>query len=96
MPKYPRGNPARLGQRPRFGLARSGVQLLDRFRGLGDLDAARFQRLGDLAHQIDVQHAVLMVGTLDADMVGQREAALKGAGGDAAMQKGAALVLGSL
>ncbi len=62
----------------------------------GDLDPAGLQRLGDLAHQVDMQHPVAMRGAGDADMVGQSEAAFEGAGGDAAMQVGAPGLLGGL
>ena len=55
-----------------------GLRLKHRGRAVhtGDLDPAGFQRLGRLADKVDMQHPVLMHGTGDADMVGQREACL--------------------
>jgi|GEM_PF-5117113 len=61
-----------------------------------NLDPAWLQRLGRLAHQIDVQHAVSMACACHADMVSQRKPALEGTGGYAAMQKGLGLILGRL
>ena len=43
-----------------------------------------------------MQQAVLEVGALDLDMVGELEAPLERAGGDAAMQELAFLLLGLL
>jgi MFS family permease len=56
---------------------------------LRDLDPARFQRLGHFAHEVDMQHAVLMGSAGHAHMIGQLEPLFEGAGGDAAMQVGA-------
>jgi len=51
-----------------------------------DLDAARFQNLGDFAHKVDVQHSIGMGCLGHADMIGQREAPLERACGDPAMR----------
>ena len=51
-----------------------------------------FGRLGR-ADEVDVQHPVFVAGTIDADVIGQCETAFKGAGGDATVQVGAALIL---
>ena len=50
---------------------------LDRLGAFGDLDPTRFQRLGDLALQLDVQHAVFMHGAGYADMISEVEAAFE-------------------
>lgn len=47
----------------------------------GNLDPAGLQRFGDLAHKVDVQHAVGMGRAGDAHVVGQVEPAFKRAGG---------------
>lgn len=99
----PRSSPLRDGARhsappppmPGRPLRRLGGQLLGPVRLLGaDLDRARLQRLGDLAHQFDAQQAVGHAGTVDADVVGELEPALKGAAGNAAMQEHAVLFIG--
>ncbi len=69
---------------------RSGRVGLDRLRvgvGVRDLDAARLHRLGHHPRRFDVQEAVLQAGTLYLDMLGQLEAALEGAAGNAAIQE---------
>ena len=58
-----------------------------------DVDFPRLHRLGDLADQLDGEQAVLQVGAAHLNMVGQREAPLERARGDAAIDViGAALV----
>ena len=64
-----------------------GDQLLGAARAGADLDAAGLQRLGHHALQRDVQQAVLEVRALDDDVVGEDEAALEGAAGDAAIEQ---------
>src|SRR6266852_6289165 len=70
--------------------AESGLRrlLLDRLRlrAGGDLDRPRLHRLGDLADQLDMQHAVVEAGADHLDGVGELEAALEGAAGDAAVE----------
>ena len=67
-----------------------GGLLLDHLRAARlaavDRDRARLHRLGHLAHQVDMQQAVIEAGALDLDMVGQAEAPLEGAPGDPVMQ----------
>jgi hypothetical protein len=61
-------------------------------RGCGaDFDFARLQEFRKLADKIDRQQAVLQLGAGDANVVGEAEAALKAALGNAAMQKVALL-----
>src|ERR1700731_3259793 len=60
---------------------------------VADGDGARLQFLGHIAHEVDVQQAILQRGALDLDAIGELEAPLKGAGADAAMQELALLVL---
>src|SRR3546814_2963753 len=52
----------------------------------GDGDAPRPLGLGDLAHQLDGEQAVLELRTGHLDVVGKVEAPLEGTGGDAAME----------
>src|SRR3546814_14621544 len=52
----------------------------------GDGDAPRPLGLGDLAHQLDGEQAVLEPRTGHLDVVGKVEAPLEGTGGDAAME----------
>lgn len=61
-----------------------------------DRDRARLHALGQIAHKIDVQKAVLEIGALHLDVVGELEAALEGTRGDAAMQEIALLAVGLL
>ena len=65
---------------------------------VADRDRARLHRLGNLADEIDVEEAVLKARALHLDMVGELEAALEGARGDAAIEHFVALgvVLGLL
>ena len=51
-----------------------------------DGDRAGLHRLGNLADEIDVEEAVLEARALHLDVVGELEAALEGAGGDAAIE----------
>lgn len=51
-----------------------------------DLDLARLHLFGNLALQIDCQQTIDKGSANDLDVVGQFEAALEGAPGDAAMQ----------
>src|SRR3546814_12709185 len=52
----------------------------------GDGDAPRPLGLGDLAHQLDGEQAVLELRTGHLDVVGKVDAPLEGPGGDAAME----------
>src|SRR5262245_43832651 len=63
---------------------------------VADGNAARLQALRDIAHEVDIEEAVLEVGTLHLDVVGELEAPLDRAGGDAAVQELALLVIGLL
>ena len=47
-----------------------------------DGDGPRLQRLGDLAHKVDMQQTVHQFRAMDAHMVGKLEAALKAALGN--------------
>ena len=60
---------------------------------LADRDLAGLHRLRDLADEVDVEQAVLEACAGDLDMVGKLEAALEGAGGDAAVEHLAAALL---
>ena len=84
---------------PRSGGLLDGI-LRHRFgldiRGAGDFDPAGFQRLGHLAHEVDMQHPQFMRGPRHPHMIGQRKAPLKGAVCDAAMQIAAGAVVGGL
>ena len=51
-----------------------------------DLDLAGLGGLGDLADEVDMEEAVLQARALHLDMVGELEAALEGARGDAAIK----------
>ena len=51
-------------------------------------DAAGLLLLGHDALQVDMKQAVLELGGLDLDMLGELEAALEGAAGDALVQVG--------
>src|SRR4051812_47781402 len=63
-------------------------------RGAGrDADRARLRRLGHLAGELDMEQAVVEAGADDLDVVGELEAALEGAAGDAAIEVGALLLL---
>ena len=69
--------------------SRSGRFAVDDFPGRalrGDGDRARLHGLGQLSHQIDMQKTMLQSSTLHDDMVGELEAALEAARGDAAMK----------
>src|SRR6185437_9178257 len=72
-----------------------GGRRFHRFDGLGlaDRDGARLLGLGNLAHQVDVQEAVLADRPGHDDMVGELEATLEGAGCDALVEHVALLVL---
>ena len=52
-----------------------------------DADLARLHRLGHLAHKVDHQQAILKVGRLYPDELGQFEAALEAAIGDADVEE---------
>src|SRR5260221_268385 len=58
--------------------------LLDRLRlrACSDLDRPRLHRLGDLAHEFDMQHAVVEAGADHLDGIGELEAALEGPAAD--------------
>src|SRR3546814_4493385 len=76
-------------------MAASGSLALEHLRGLfaarlvarSDGDAPRLHGLGDLAHQCDGEQAVLELRAGHLDVVGEVEAALEGAGGDAAVEE---------
>src|SRR3546814_1253527 len=76
-------------------MAASGSLALEHLRGLfaarlvarSDGDAPRLHGLGDLAHQCDGEQAVLELGAGHLDVVGEVEAALEGASGDAAVEE---------
>src|SRR6185437_8356 len=62
----------------------------------GDRNIAGLHRLGQLAHEIDMQQAMLEAGALHHDMVGELESALEAARGDAAMEERRVFDLGLL
>ena len=90
--KRPASRRASVSRSARAEVRRPRPLALDRL-GAADLDLARLQRLGHLAHEVDVQETVLGHRLDGADVVGELEAALEGAGGDAAVEDGR-LVLG--
>src|ERR1700733_3336482 len=57
-----------------------------------DRDRARLFRLGDLAHQINMQETVLEARALHLDEVGELEHTLEGTGGDALIEHFTALL----
>src|SRR5262249_11646652 len=61
---------------------------------VADRDAARLHRLGDLAHEIDVQQPVLERGAPDLDVLGELEHALERARRDALVEHLALLLVG--
>ena len=69
------------GASGRLGFENLGLGL-----AVADGDLARLLRLGDLAHEVDVQEAVLEVRAGHLDVVGELEAALEGAGRDALIE----------
>src|SRR5215470_4834562 len=69
-----------------FGLDHLGLTVADR-------DLARLLRLGNLAHEIDVQESVLQRRALDHDVVGKLEDALERARRDALIEHLAAVLL---
>src|SRR5689334_996642 len=73
-----RSNPFTSGARLRCDLG------FDRLAVLGALDAdgPRLHRLGNFAHEIDVQQAVLQRGGLHLDEIGESEYPLEGPRGD--------------
>src|SRR5258708_9853177 len=89
------GEPAAKGSERETGLCRLLLDRL-RLRAGGDGDRPRLHRLGDLADQLDMQHAVIEAGADHLDGVGELEAALEGAAGDAAVEvlRGVLLLLG--
>ena len=56
-----------------------------RCRAIGDVDAAWLHDFGNLAHQVDVEQAVVHRGADDAHVLGQLEAVGEVTGDDAAM-----------
>src|SRR5947199_3728743 len=60
---------------------------------IADRDLARLLRLGNLAHEIDVQESVLEGRTLDLDIVGKLEDALERASRDALIEHLAVVLL---
>ena len=76
----------------------SGRFDLDHLRlAVADRDLARLLRLGNLAHEVDVQEAVLERGALHLDIVGKLEHPLESARRDALIEHlaGCFLVLGA-
>src|SRR5262245_22315720 len=83
----------------------TGAAPLDRINGLGSLgfdhlglagadrDLARLFRLGDFAHEIDVQEPVLEGRTLDLDIIGELEDALERTRCDALIEHLTAVLL---
>ena len=61
-----------------------------------DRDLARLFRLGDLAHEVDVQETILKLRAGDLDVVGKLEAALERAGRDALIEHLALLLVALL
>src|SRR5208282_3881383 len=59
---------------------------------VADRDGARLFRLGNLTHQVDMQEAVLELGALDLDEVGELEHALECTRRDALIEHVAALL----
>src|SRR6185312_1366297 len=77
-------------------LAVDDFRLLD-LVGLGrDGNGAGLHRLGQFAHQVDVQQAVLEYGALHQDMIGELESPLEAPRSDTAMQESGVLLLGLL
>ena len=74
----PVGRPSLRTRSPRSGGDLVSICLALRV-AVADRDRARLHRLGDLAHEIDVQEAVLEARALHLDMVGELEAALESA-----------------
>src|SRR5215470_129281 len=79
--------PANPGRSHLLGLKRLGSDLGVNHLGLGltvaDRNLARLLRLGNLAHEIDVQQAILEFRASDVDVIGKLEDALESACGDA-------------
>ncbi len=68
------------GDRPKTCRVRQNAPLrggLDLLAVRGDRDRARFHAFGQITDEIDVQEAVLELGALDLDVVGELEAALE-------------------
>src|ERR1700737_2915491 len=74
-------------------LSLSGFGLDHLWRRAADGGLARLLRLGDLAHEINVQEAVLERRTLDLDVVGELEDALESTRRDALIKHLAGLLL---
>ena len=83
------GAPNRTRVRPTLG-GDLGLDLLD--LGAVDRDGARLRGLRDLAYEVDMQESVLEARALHLDVVGELEAALEGARGDAAIKDIAAFL----
>src|SRR6476660_5146590 len=66
--------------------------VLDGRVAVADRDRAGLLRLGNLAHEVDVQEAVLKLGALDLDEVGELESALESSSGNALIEYVAALL----
>src|SRR5712691_11428186 len=79
-------------ERPRLD---AGLDLACRL-AVADGNGARLQALGHVAHEVDMEQAVLELGALDLDVVGELEAPLERARRDAAVQELAPLLLGLL
>ena len=76
---------SRCGRRS-YAATLASTCLAFRWRRRCDRDLAGLHRLGDLADEIDVEEAVLEARAGHLDMVGELEAALEGARGDAAIE----------
>src|SRR5690606_39774796 len=71
-----------------FANARLIYRLVLNGRGAAiDLDGARLLAFGQFALQLQMKQAVFEAGALDLDIVGQLEAQLEGALGNAAMEE---------
>ena len=70
----------------RLALPPASLAIAGARRAAADRDPARLQRLGHHPLQADMQQAVLQVRAIDHDVVGEHEAALERAAGDAAIQ----------
>src|SRR5262245_11111601 len=83
-----------------YGLRWSGggrsLDLLRLGFAVADGDAAGLKPLRHVAHQLDMEQAVLDAGALHLDVIGELETALEVARGDAAVQELALLLLGLL
>src|SRR5262249_24860223 len=94
MKKAPRRGASFNGRPGRWLRGDLGLDLLGSL-AVRDLDLSGLGGLRDLAHEVDMEQAVLQARALHLDMVGKLESALKGARGNAAIEN-LAVILGSL